>query len=118
MVTKNYAAALPASEPSPHISEIYVFSNLDDDLETISKQQEKMDVDDKGQISLMFELKPIISEKQKLYIIDESSMIGDTPNKGNSFAKFGSGELLKDLLEYDKNGKFIFVGDFFSLDGN
>jgi len=96
-------------------SQIYVFRDIDDDLETISKQQEKMDIDDKGQISLMFELKPIISEKQKLYIIDESSMIGDTPNKGNSFAKFGSGELLKDLLEYDKNAKFIFVGDFAQL---
>jgi len=43
-------------------SHIYVFKDLDDDLETISKQQEKLNIDDKGQISLMFDLKTLNSE--------------------------------------------------------
>ena len=42
-------------------------------------------------------------------------MIGDNVSTGNSFAKFGSGRLLKDLLQYDLNGKYIFVGDFAQL---
>lgn len=96
-------------------SEIYVFHDVDDDLETTSNQQDKIDVDDKGQINLIFELRPIISKKQKIYIIDESSMIGDKLDKGNSFAKFGSGKLLQDLFKYDENAKFIFVGDFAQL---
>jgi len=92
-------------------SHIYVFKDLDDDLETISKQQEKLDIDDKGQISLLFDLKTINSESVNIYIVDEASMVSDIQNSGSSFAKFGSGELLKDLLEYDKKGKIIFVGD-------
>jgi ATP-dependent exoDNAse (exonuclease V) alpha subunit len=90
---------------------IYIFKDIDDDLEQMSAQQNKFSVDDKGQISLMFELKKIISESNKLYIIDEASMVADINKGSNSFAKFGSGELLKDLLSYDENGKFIFVGD-------
>ena len=38
-------------------------------------------------------------------------MVSDIPDTSGSFAKFGSGELLKDLLSYDIKGKFIFVGD-------
>ncbi len=49
----------------------------------------------------------------KVYIIDESSMISDNPTKQIIQAKFGSGRLLYELLNYDthKNSKFIFVGD-------
>lgn len=92
-------------------SHIYTFNDLDDDLEKMSSVQEELKVDDKGQISLLFDLKIIESESEKIYIVDESSMISDTLNKSGSFAKFGSGELLKDLFKYDKKGKFIFVGD-------
>ncbi len=55
-----------------------------------------------------------------VYIIDESSMISDTPSK-DYFIKFGSGRVLKDLFTYTgiigaseeegNNRKIIFVGD-------
>jgi len=63
------------------------------------------------------EKEEIVGWKQKekidrnLIIIDEASMVADIPDTGGSFAKFGSGELLKDLLAYDIKGKFIFIGD-------
>lgn len=92
-------------------SHIYVFKDLDDDLESMSSKQEQLSVDDKGQISLVFDLKMINAESEKIYIIDEASMVADIPDTGGSFAKFGSGELLRDLLSYDIKGKFVFVGD-------
>lgn len=92
-------------------SHIYVFNDLDDDLESMSYKQEQLAIDDKGQINLVFNLKTINTESEKIYIIDEASMVADIPDKGGSFAMFGSGELLKDLLLYDTKGKFIFVGD-------
>ena len=92
-------------------SHIYVFSELSEDLEEMSKLQENKAIDDKGQISLMFNLKSIKSEVDKIYIIDESSMLSDEPESSGSFAKFGSGDLLADILNYDLRGKYIFVGD-------
>ena len=92
-------------------SHIYVYKDLDDDLEALSCKQEHLAIDDKGQISLVFDLKMINAQFEKIYIIDEASMVADIPDTGGSFAKFGSGELLKDLLAYDTKGKFIFVGD-------
>ncbi len=90
---------------------IYVFTDLDDDLETMSAKQQDLAVDDKGQISLIFEVKTIDSTTEKIYIVDEASMVSDVPDTGGSFAKFGTGELLKDLFSYDTKGKFVFVGD-------
>jgi len=92
-------------------SHIYVFNELSEDLEKLSKIQEDFSVDDKGQVTLLFNLNPITSESEKIYIIDEASMISDKIEKNISFAKFGTGDLLGDILNYDKNGKFIFVGD-------
>jgi ATP-dependent exoDNAse (exonuclease V) alpha subunit len=92
-------------------SQIYIFKDLSEDLEEVSKLQENLKVDDKGQISLMFDLRTIQSNIEKVYIVDEASMVADIPDKSGSFARYGSGELLNDLLKYDVNGKFIFVGD-------
>ena len=92
-------------------SHIYTFKDLDDDLETVSLSQQSMEVDDKGQLSLVFDLKPINSSSTLVYIVDEASMIGDVEQIGGSFARYGTGKLLSDLIEYDKRGKFIFVGD-------
>jgi ATP-dependent exoDNAse (exonuclease V) alpha subunit len=47
----------------------------------------------------------------RIYIVDEASMVGDINNPTDSAAKFGDGNLLKDLFLFDQNGKFIFVGD-------
>jgi ATP-dependent exoDNAse (exonuclease V) alpha subunit len=92
-------------------SQLYVFNDLSENLEELAKLQENYAIDDKGQLSLVFDLKPIHTENCNVYIIDESSMISDIPDKMGSHARYGSGELLKDILQFDKKGKFIFVGD-------
>lgn len=92
-------------------SHIYNFSDLDDDLEAMAAKNSKLGEDHKGKINLLFELKVVEHKTEKIYIIDEASMIGDVPDRGSSFASFGSGRLLNDLLNFDKRGRFIFVGD-------
>jgi ATP-dependent exoDNAse (exonuclease V) alpha subunit len=47
----------------------------------------------------------------RIYIVDEASMVGDIENPSISAAKFGDGNLLQDLFDFDNDGKFIFVGD-------
>jgi hypothetical protein len=59
----------------------------------------------------VFEAQTYKGKRQMLYIADESSMISDKKNPSTSNAVFGDGDLLGDLFKYDKNGKFIFVGD-------
>lgn len=94
---------------------IYSFSELNDDIESIIRNQNNIKVDDKGQLKLIFTLSIIDSSEEIFYIVDESSMISDNLNIAESFAKFGTGELIKDLFQYDKNGKFIFIGDLCQL---
>lgn len=68
-----------------------------------------------GQLFLSFEFAPLDDNGRKscVYIIDEASMISDIATKDVVQAKFGSGRLLKELLEYDAlpQSKYIFVGD-------
>lgn len=90
---------------------IYRFQSLDDDLDEIKNRKEDYLQDDKGQIRLLFEARVIDADDQIIYIIDESSMISNTIDKGSSSAIFGSGMLLTDLFSFDKNGKYVFVGD-------
>jgi ATP-dependent exoDNAse (exonuclease V) alpha subunit len=92
-------------------SHIYIFKELSEDLEKMSELQHNLAIDDKGQVTLLFDLNPISSETEKIYIIDEASMVSDVIDKNTSFAKFGTGDLLGDILSYDNKGKFIFVGD-------
>lgn len=71
---------------------------------------------DNGQLYLVFapcQRRNDNDGKGVIYIIDESSMVGDLPVKNPIQAKFGSGRLLKELLDFDqhKDSKFIFVGD-------
>lgn len=57
---------------------------------------------------------------ETVFIVDESSMVGDKESKGD-FLQFGSGRLLADLIEFsrlgrvdrstDRGAKIIFVGD-------
>ena len=87
---------------------IYTFDQLSEDLDTLSKEE----VDEKGQISLNFSLRSVINpEELTIYIIDEASMISDTADSSGSFAKFGTGRLLNDLFAFNKQAKFIFIGD-------
>lgn len=91
-------------------SHIYTFNGLSEDLEEIHSKQIN-NIDDSGQISLVFSLTNMKSETEILYIIDEASMISDKKSPSTSFARFGDGDLLSDLLKYDKKGKFLFLGD-------
>lgn len=98
-------------------SEIYQFGDLNQDLDKLTKEREQSEVDKTGQLLLNFNLS--FAEQtdgtQCVYIVDESSMISDKEDKNATQAIFGSGRLLRDLLDYDNNGKFIFVGDYCQL---
>ena len=55
---------------------IYSFKDFNQDLEEIVRQEDETGVDKTGQLFLTFELTPIReSKKQRIYIIDEASMI-------------------------------------------
>ncbi|MBR3566199.1 MAG: AAA family ATPase [Paludibacteraceae bacterium] len=91
---------------------IYKFRDLNKDLSEIDTENPQ--ADQTGQLMLVFEPVTIQNEdKPTIYIVDESSMISDTPDPLTTQAKFGNGKLLTELIEYDKNpkSKFIFVGD-------
>lgn len=99
-------------------SEIYKFTDLNQDLETVANSREINDVDSTGQLYLKFELTTkshIGQTKPHYYIIDEASMVSDAVDKNATQAIFGSGQLLSDLFHYDSEGKFIFVGDICQL---
>ncbi len=69
---------------------------------------------------LHFRLKFNEDDISKVYIVDESSLIGNI-EVDNETLKFGSGKLLHDLLEYIKPSfkentrKVIFIGDMYQL---
>lgn len=90
-------------------SMIYSFSGLDEE----KLPQDTPAVDATGQLLLNFEPVKISHDYSTVYIIDESSMIADIEAKDPTQAKFGSGKLLTELMEYDANpgSKYIFVGD-------
>lgn len=90
-------------------SMIYSFSGL----EGGEQQQNNPTVDATGQLILNFEAVTVDNGVSTVYIVDESSMIADIEAKDPTQAKFGSGKLLTELMEYDANpdSKFIFVGD-------
>lgn len=93
-------------------SQIYSFKDFNQDLEEIVSKEEQTGVDSSGQLFLQFELVGVSdSEEETFYIVDESSMISDIKDSSANQALFGSGRLLTDLLKFDPNGKFVFVGD-------
>lgn len=94
-------------------SQIYNFKDFNQDLEEIEKQENETGVDKTGQLFLSFVLIPYKDEgsDQRVYIVDEASMISDMKDLNANQAMFGSGKLLTDLMSYDKNAKFVFVGD-------
>lgn len=99
-------------------SEIYKFTDLNQDLEKVAENRESTKIDSSGQLYLSFELTPKDHQENEpthFYIIDEASMISDDVDKNSTQAHFGSGRLLTDLFNYDNLGKFIFVGDVCQL---
>ncbi|MDR3245451.1 MAG: AAA family ATPase [Prevotellaceae bacterium] len=90
---------------------IYNFNELSEDMEKIIRSMENKTIDKTGQLRLIFDMEPIVTDRTWFYIVDEASMMSDKAEVSTSFAKFGSGDLLGDLFKYDPKGKFIFVGD-------
>ena len=90
-------------------SHIYSFSGFNQDLDKLAEAGNSDIVEP---LFLQFGLKLFNEEYAgSVYVIDEASMISDKPEFGSVQAKFGSGNLVQDLLDYDKDAKFIFVGD-------
>lgn len=90
-------------------SHIYSFSGFNQDLDKLAQTDTAETVEP---LFLQFGLKLFDEENAaSVYIVDEASMISDKAEFGSVQAKFGSGNLVQDLLDYDKNAKLIFVGD-------
>lgn len=87
-------------------SKIYNFNNL----------VEYKDENEPNTYKFYTNLKVNLDSSNTVYIIDEASMISDVYSDGE-FIRFGSGRLLKDLINYinfdqnDHDKKVIFVGD-------
>lgn len=96
-------------------SEVYKYAGLNRDLEEVVNNRGAVGEDDGGQLFLVFGFASVDSEDVTYYFIDEASMVSDQEDHNPSQAKFGSGKLLSDLIKYDPNGKFIFVGDVCQL---
>ncbi len=94
---------------------IYTFEGLNKDLSEV--EEEKVTPDTIGQLILIFGRTTYNPQESGnsmvVYIVDEASMLSDTPSALTTQATFGSRRALKDLLEYDKRSeaKFVFVGD-------
>lgn len=84
-----------------------------DELEEIEiKEQDKSDVS----FMYYYKLRNNPDVHNSILIVDEASMVSDVKSQGEFF-RFGSGHLLKDLIEYSHIGfpnsttKIIFIGD-------
>jgi len=88
-------------------SELYIFDKIDE----LSDNGEDAWASESGQLQLSFDLKPKVENDKTVYIVDESSMISHQSLEQAHTAKFGSGNLLKDLYEFIGNNKLVFVGD-------
>jgi len=64
------------------------------------------------QLSLSFGIRPSpLYAKAPVFIVDEASMIANTAVTGSDVARFGSGHLLLDFLEFTAGHRIVFVGD-------
>jgi ATP-dependent exoDNAse (exonuclease V) alpha subunit len=91
---------------------VYKFIGLSEDADKAKEQKNKsVSVDPYGQIYIDFNAVQINSNRTIVYIVDEASMVSDKKHSASTTARFGEGNLLDDLLNFDKNGQFIFIGD-------
>lgn len=93
---------------------IYKYDGFNQNLDEIVDSRSKGQADDSGQLFLRFKLTSVdkaLDKGQCFYIVDEASMISDEPEKCLTQAMFGTGRLLNDLMQYDSEGKFLFIGD-------
>jgi hypothetical protein len=65
-----------------------------------------------------YKLRNNVDLHNAVFVVDEASMVSDVKSEGEFF-RFGSGNLLKDLLDFSRvkstNSKIIFVGDDMQL---
>lgn len=94
-------------ETSTIHGELYSFDTVDGDDNNIP---DDAPVDAYGQMTLVFTSRPR-GEEDCIYIVDEASMVGSEFTDSTSYAKFGSGCLLPDLLAAIGKSKIVFVGD-------
>ena len=88
---------------------IYRYQDFNQDISKVEAGQSV-----NGQLYLVFApCRAEADSKNQVYIVDEASMIVDTEVRNITQAAFGTGRLLKELLEYDNDPgcKFVFVGD-------
>ncbi len=90
-------------------NEIYGYSRLNVDTDKIKETEEEKFIEGL-QLKIIFDLKEPPFDVD-VYIVDEASMISDAPEKDAAQSCFGSGKLLTDLMMYNSDAKFIFVGD-------
>lgn len=79
------------------------------------KTIEEKDEEGKQSFKYFFEISQNTDDNNKVYIVDEASMISNNYSDAEFF-RYGSGHLLNDLLQYAdlhtlRNHKIIFVGD-------
>lgn len=88
--------------------QLYHFSDIDGEAPESNKDPK---AEEYGQMRLMFSMKIPSADSKKLYIVDEASMISDHAGDPTSYAHFGSGHLLSDLLYAAGTNKVLFAGD-------
>lgn len=94
-------------------SQIYSFQDINQDLDLFGTDSGNKEIATDNGIKLRFSLSHRDEDApDTVYIIDESSMVSDAKDRSISQAEYGTdGRLLRDLFEYDRKGKFIFIGD-------
>lgn len=92
-------------------SQVYTFNGLNQDLDKLTEEQGKTGLADGAQLLLDFTMTEAEDDEEIVFLIDESSMVSDQEQKIVTQARFGSGRVLKDLIDCYPAGKFIFVGD-------
>lgn len=109
LATTGRAARILASKSEAEAftvhSHIYGFDVLE--------EGQKRKGEDTGQLTLNFSLKTCEkkTDKRFLFVVDEASMLSHLVNDGPTVAKFGTGNVLKDLFTFAAGHKILFVGD-------
>ena len=85
-------------------SELYKFSDIEGEPNTAGSD---VGSEEFGQMTLQFTIRTQDTE-DRVFIVDEASMVSDEVSADSSFAQFGSGRLLSDLLLVAGKNKIIF----------
>lgn len=83
---------------------------------TIYSYEEMEEIEEGDSFFYKFKIRNNVDVVNKIFIVDEASMLSDAKSEGEFF-RFGTGHLLSDLITYTRvehqnvNSKIIFVGD-------